>query len=149
MRFTVSGQVMDDCHIICLPTLWKAKKLFTQVFILKLILLTVVVGPIAHSVTDLRYFIQSVLEAEPWFSDPKVIELPWRPDHVERIQGRPLRIGIVHWDTLVMPHPPVQRGMRMVEKALKDAGHEVINWAVPDPQEHDRLSVLPHSHELT
>jgi len=31
----------------------------------------------------------------------------------------------------------------MVEKALRDAGHEVIEWAVPDPAEHDRLSVRP------
>jgi len=32
--------------------------------------------------------------------------------------------------------------MKMVEKALKDAGHEVIEWFVPDPQLHDELSVF-------
>jgi amidase len=108
----------------------------------------IVVGPIAHSVEDLRFFLQAVLSAEPWFADPKVLELPWRVEHVDRVKGRPLTIGIIYWDTLVKPHPPVQRGMKMVEKALKDAGHDVFEWFVPDAKEHDHLSVCPYCNPI-
>jgi amidase len=92
-------------------------------------------------VTDLRFFLKTVIEAQPWFSDPKCIEIPWREDHVKSIQGRQLSIGIMKWDTLVMPHPPVQRGMEMVIQALKRQGHDVLEWYVPDAAEHDRLTV--------
>jgi len=33
--------------------------------------------------------------------------------------------------------------MRIVEEALKAAGHELIDFTVPDAQEADRLLVLP------
>jgi amidase len=100
-----------------------------------------VVGPIAHSISDIRYLIKTVLQAEPWFKDPKCIELPWRSEHVDMVKGRPLNIGLIKWDHLIMPHPPVQRGIRLVEQALKSQGHDIFNFAVPDPHEADRLIV--------
>jgi len=40
-----------------------------------------------------------------------------------------------------MPHPPVQRGMKMVEEALRAQGHEIIEFEEPDSAEADRLTV--------
>jgi len=100
-----------------------------------------VVGPIASSLSDLRFVFNAIVNAEPWFSDPKCIELPWRPDHLERVKGRALSFGLIKWDTIVMPHPPVQRGLRMVESALRSHGHEIIEFAIPDPHEVNSLTV--------
>jgi len=101
-----------------------------------------VVGPIAHSIADMRYFTKAVLSALPWFQDPKVIELPWRPEHEEQVQGRKLTFGLMKWDSLIMPHPPVQRGIKIVEEALRSQGHEIIDFEVPDAKEADRIVVL-------
>ena len=40
-----------------------------------------------------------------------------------------------------MPHPPVQRGMRMVEEALKSQGHDIFEFEVPDSHLADHLTV--------
>jgi amidase len=103
--------------------------------------LIIVVGPIAHSVADIRYFFTAVLQAQPWFHDPKCIEIPWRHEHVDLVKERPLTIGIYKWDHFIMPHPPVQRGMRIVEDALRKAGHELIEWELPDSAHADKLVV--------
>lgn len=115
-------------------------------------MLTAVVGPIAHTVADLRFFFKTVLAAEPWFSDPKCIEIPWRQDRADKIKSRKLTFGIIKWDRLVMPHPPVQRGVKMVQDALKAQGHEIIEFDVPDPETVNTLTVSlplpPTSHIL-
>jgi amidase len=100
-----------------------------------------VVGPIAHTVAELRFFFQTVLAAEPWFSDPKCIEIPWRQDRADNIKSRKLTFGIIEWDRLVMPHPPVQRGVKMVRDALKAQGHEIIEFDVPDVETVNSLTV--------
>jgi amidase len=107
--------------------------------------LIIVVGPIAHSVADIRYFFTTVMQAQPWFHDPKCIEIPWRHEHVDLVKGRPLTIGIYKWDHLIMPHPPEQRGIRIVEEALRKAGHELIEWELPDSAHADHLVVRPPS----
>ena len=39
------------------------------------------------------------------------------------------------WDGMHMPHPPIQRGIEIVVHALKNAGHEVVEW---EPYQHQR-----------
>jgi len=142
--YMVSAQVTVECLTTCSPTPWRDKKPSTQVPPTTLISdLIIVVGPIAHSVADIRYFFTTVLQAQPWFHDPKCIEIPWRYEHVDLVKGRPLTIGIYKWDHLIMPHPPVQRGIRIVEEALRKAGHELIEWELPDSAHADHLVVLP------
>lgn len=99
------------------------------------------VGPMGHTVADLRIFFKTVLAAEPWLSDPKCLEIPWRQDRADKMKNRPLTFGIIKWDRLIMPHPPVLRGVRMVAEALKTAGHEIIEFDVPDAAEADSLTV--------
>jgi amidase len=67
--------------------------------------------------------------------------MPWRAEQVNNVTGRPLRLGLIKWDTIVMPHPPVQRGIRIVEEALKSQGHDVIDFAIPDPRTVNKLTV--------
>jgi amidase len=89
---------------------------------------------------------KTIVDAEPWLSDPKCVEIPWRED--VSVQGRKLSIGVIKWDTLVMPHPPVQRGVQMVVEALTAQGHDIFEWSVPDPAEHDRLTVPTYKDNL-
>ena len=140
---------MAECHTACWPTPWKAKKRFLQVLlIIGEKILKIVVGPIAHSISDIRYLVETVLQTEPWFYDPKCIELSWREEHVDVVKGRPLALGIIKWDHLVMPHPPVQRGMRIVEEALRSHGHDVIEFEIPDSNEAESLTVGPPYNKL-
>ncbi|KAH8901510.1 Acetamidase [Thozetella sp. PMI_491] len=91
-----------------------------------------VVGPIAHSAADLRLFLKSVLEQEPWKYDSKVIPLPWRQQDEDaakaKIESGKLNIGYYNFDGNVLPHPPILRGVDMVVEALKKKGHNLVPW---------------------
>ncbi|THW99561.1 glutamyl-tRNA amidotransferas-like protein subunit A [Aureobasidium pullulans] len=97
-----------------------------------------VVGPITHSVPDMRLFVQSVLEQEPWKHDSKVIPMPWRQSEhdaaVKKTTSDKLTLGFFNNDGVVMPHPPILRGVDKVVSTLRENGHEVIDWK---PYRHD------------
>jgi amidase len=90
-----------------------------------------VVGPIGHSISDLRLVLKLVLEMQPWLADPKVVRLPWRQnDHDDtesKIETKKLVLGIMRSDGFVDMHPPVHRAMNEVVAALERQGHKVVN----------------------
>ena len=93
-----------------------------------------VVGPMGHSPADLSLLFKALLSAEPWKSDPDVIELPWREDKYNSVMakarsgGGGLVFGVVFDDGVVMPHPPVKRALQETIAALKKQGHQVVDW---------------------
>ncbi|EXJ78711.1 acetamidase [Capronia coronata CBS 617.96] len=93
-----------------------------------------VVGPLAHSADDLKLFVTSVLQQEPWMYDSKVIPMPWRQAEEDIITSKlqsgagGLTLGFFNCDGNVLPHPPILRGIDMVVLALKDNGHTVVPW---------------------
>jgi amidase len=100
------------------------------------------IGIMGTSIGSLKLVMSAVLATRPWLRDPNVIPLPWRSDieqevlkrvdsHGRAIAGDPLRIGILHNDGYIRPHPPIARGLRMIEDVLTRAGHEVIEWNPP------------------
>lgn len=97
-----------------------------------------VVGPITHSVEDMRLFIKSVLAQEPWKYDSKVVPMPWRQNEEDALKSKlsssKLTLGFYNCDGVVMPHPPILRGIETVVSTLKDAGHKVVSWK---PYKHD------------
>ncbi|KAJ5174695.1 Acetamidase [Penicillium canariense] len=96
-----------------------------------------VVGPIAHSAADIRLFLTSVLAEEPWKYDPKVIPLPWRSAEEESIKSKipgGLTLGFYSSDGVVLPHPPILRGVETVVSALQQNGHTLLPWT---PYKHD------------
>ncbi|KAL6245427.1 Acetamidase [Rhinocladiella similis] len=97
-----------------------------------------VVGPIAHSVPDLKLFVTSVLQQEPWKYDSKVVPMPWRREEEDvihtKISSGGLTLGFYNCDGNVLPHPPILRGVDMVVSALKSKGHTVVPWK---PYKHD------------
>jgi len=97
-----------------------------------------VCGPLTHSVADMRLFVTSVLNEEPWKYDSKVIPMPWRQPEEDAIKAKiasgGLTIGFFSSDGNVLPHPPVLRGIDIVTSKLKSAGHDLFPW---DPYKHD------------
>ncbi|KAE8390291.1 Acetamidase [Aspergillus alliaceus] len=91
-----------------------------------------VVGPMAHSAEDVRLFLQSVLEQEPWKYDSKVVPLPWRRNEENainaKIEAKGLNIAFYDFDGVVLPHPPITRGVEIVRSALERDGHSVSPW---------------------
>lgn len=83
--------------------------------------ITAVVGPMGHSIDDLDLFFRIVSDAEPWFKEP-MLEMPWKATEVGP-ESR-LRIGVMIWDEVVMPHPYITRVIQEATEKLKIAGHE-------------------------
>jgi amidase len=91
-----------------------------------------VVGPIATNAASLRLVTQSLLQQEPWLHDPLVHEIPWRTDQETSIKSaKKLCFGVLRSDGVVNPMPPVRRAIEIVVKALRSAGHEVMDWQPP------------------
>ena len=67
----------------------------------------------------------SLLSTEPWLRDPDVVQIPWRTS-CEATDGKAtLCFAVFAHDGVCAPHPPIQRGIMMVEEAVKGAGHNV------------------------
>ncbi|KAF8560058.1 amidase [Imleria badia] len=94
------------------------------------------VGPLAKSARDLELFCKVMLDAEPWLSEPPLLEMPWKAD-VAQGQGLPekLTIAILYDDGVVAPHPPITQAVKKYEAELKKAGHEVVLW---EPLDHEK-----------
>jgi amidase len=81
-----------------------------------------VAGPLGHSVDDLELFFQVNSDAKPWLREP-LLRMPWR-SQISEMQTQKLKIGIMLWDEVVMPHPYITRVIGEVAAKLKAAGHE-------------------------
>jgi amidase len=88
-------------------------------------------GPISHSLSGISAFVKAVLDAKPWFLDPKTPEIPWRQDmadleHLKTSDGTPRKpiYGVMRWDGNVMPWPSIRRAVDAAVSALTKAGYE-------------------------
>jgi amidase len=104
------------------------------------------VGVMATSVDALKLVASALISTQPWLRDPNLVPLPWRSemeqDILRRADGsgravvekKPLKLGILFNDGFMTPHPPITRGLRILQKALVQAGHQVIDWRPPPHQ---------------
>lgn len=86
-----------------------------------------VLGPLANSLGAVKSFIKSVVSQKPWLKDPLAVRKPWNEeeyDLVEHGHGKNLCFGILWDDEVVLPHPPVRRGLEEAKQALVAAGHK-------------------------
>lgn len=99
-----------------------------------------VIGPLAPSARALTLLFKAVLGQEPWLYDPLALELPWRDEVVLKTKaliekaavGSPtLAFGLMKYDGHATVHPPIARGMAIVEQTLRRLGHRVIEWKPP------------------
>ncbi|KIW80464.1 hypothetical protein Z517_07080 [Fonsecaea pedrosoi CBS 271.37] len=81
------------------------------------------IGPVGRSLRDIEMMLRVWNNHEPWLYDPVVMTKKWTTDVPVPAKAT---IGVMFWDEVVMPHPPVQRALKMAVDKLKQAGHEVI-----------------------
>ncbi|KAI9744958.1 MAG: hypothetical protein M1818_001885 [Claussenomyces sp. TS43310] len=82
-----------------------------------------VAGPITHDLSSMELYMESLLDSEPWDSDPLLYPIPWRCALTQPPQ-RPLRLAFIIDDGIIKPQPPVERIARNVMAKLEGAGHE-------------------------
>ncbi|KAK2595670.1 hypothetical protein QQS21_006643 [Conoideocrella luteorostrata] len=84
-------------------------------------------GPGTHSMRDLKH-ITPVLNGANFPYDVSSVPVPWR--HVPPLTGK-LTFGLLAYDGVVTPHPPVLRALKETAEKLEAAGHEVIEFKLP------------------
>ncbi|KAF7947380.1 hypothetical protein EAE96_008468 [Botrytis aclada] len=94
------------------------------------IMLPFVIGPMATQVSGLELMMRSLLQTEPWRSDPMVIELSWNEDKFMKMQDgisgkEKMAFGIMISDGYVNPQPPEKRAMKIITDSIKALGHVV------------------------
>lgn len=87
------------------------------------------------SLDAIKLVMSSVLSTSPWLRDPNVVKMPWNSGVESSTLARatgdgsaaslPLKIGMYWTDGVVTPHPPVQRGLRIVHALLRAMNHKV------------------------
>jgi amidase len=88
-----------------------------------------VVGPMATSAEAIELFTKTIVDAQPWTFDPSCVPLPWNQSIVDAMaSSRKLRIGLLEWDDICLPQPPIRNALQKVKNALEAAGHEIIPW---------------------
>ncbi|KAG5791146.1 hypothetical protein H9Q69_009796 [Fusarium xylarioides] len=91
-------------------------------------LIQVSFGPICHSIEDME-LLTRVINAHPHNRfDVTCAPVPWRK--VDAPEGK-LKIGLMKWDGVVMPHPPILRALEHTKQFLIEAGHEVVDFKPP------------------
>jgi Asp-tRNA(Asn)/Glu-tRNA(Gln) amidotransferase A subunit family amidase len=98
-----------------------------------------VCSPMARTMDDLLYFTRSVIRMEPWKYDYTVHPLAWRDAMEHEFGGKMLKVGIMRTDGVVDPSPACTRALQMVEGALRNQGHQVVEVDPPSPLEALRL----------
>jgi len=78
-------------------------------------------GPVCHSLQDLELFTRVINSHPNHKYDVTSVPVPWRELGA---LDRKLAIGIMKWDGVVMPHPPVLRALEHTKKVLESNGHE-------------------------
>ncbi|KAL9032918.1 MAG: hypothetical protein Q9180_006227 [Flavoplaca navasiana] len=93
------------------------------------------VGAMGTSLDAIKLVLTSVLSTSPWLRDPNVVKMPWNSEVEASTLARatadgsaaslPLKIGMYWTDGVVTPHPPVQRGLRIVHALLQALNHKM------------------------
>lgn len=124
----------------------------------------------AGDLPTIEMAMKAVLDTFPWQDDCDVVEMPWREEKLQSIRSRTARhherdgklvFAVMSCDGNVQVHPPVQRAMALVTKALVQRGYEVrdsvkfgfycyandlqiIEWH--PPPHHDAVQTLVRQH---
>ncbi|KAM0230877.1 hypothetical protein ACHAPO_008933 [Fusarium lateritium] len=85
-------------------------------------------GPICHSIDDVRLFTEVIGSHQAQHRyDTNSVPMPWRKVSLPR----KLAVGIMKWDGVVMPQPPVLRAIEHTKNVLLSAGFEVVDFSPP------------------
>ncbi|GAA5836150.1 hypothetical protein JCM11251_007382 [Rhodosporidiobolus azoricus] len=103
-----------------------------------------VLGPMTVSLSGLKLFFRSVIDAEPWKADPLALHMPWNQAAYELSEhgaGGQLCFGLMRDNGVAKPNAPYERALEMIKTALEAKGHKVIEYAPPDAKKGAELLV--------
>lgn len=86
-----------------------------------------VLGPLSSSLSGIKAFMQAIIAGSPWTKDPLAVRKAWDEEAyqlTEHGNGKDLVFAIMWDDGIIVPHPPITRGLEMTRKALLKAGHK-------------------------
>ncbi|KZL87493.1 hypothetical protein CI238_01401 [Colletotrichum incanum] len=86
------------------------------------------IGPMARTLDTIHLTMKHLVNAKPWELDALCAPIPWRDEVYNEITSRPLTIGVLYDDSVVRPHPPLTRVLRIAVQDLQAAGHDVLEW---------------------
>lgn len=90
-----------------------------------------VFSPMARTLDDLTYFTKVFIQMKPWEVDYTVHPIPWRQEvYDSTCASKPLKVGLMTSDGVCTPSPAIARGLELTAKALRSAGHEVMEIPV-------------------
>ena len=84
-----------------------------------------VLGPMTRSISGVKAFTKTVIDAKPWNMDPLMIRKAWDEDAYnlsDHGNGKDLCFAILWDNEVVLPHPPVRRALEQTKSALEKAG---------------------------
>jgi amidase len=97
------------------------------------------IGPMSTSLEGIKLFMKTILDSEPWLSEPALIPIPWKSD-LQLSADKPLKIAVMWNDGVVTPHPPITRALLNEASRLKTIPNiEVVDWK---PYLHDEAWVI-------
>jgi amidase len=87
-----------------------------------------VIGPMSASLEGIKLFMRTMIDAEPWLSEPALIPIPWNSNFQISV-GQPLKIAVMWNDAVVTPHPPITRALqRFIARLATIPNVEVVDW---------------------
>jgi len=89
-----------------------------------------VASPMARSIGDLRFFLETVMSMKPWTYEHRLIPLEWRKE--TNLPAKP-KVGVLKLDDLLPLTPAQQRALDTATDALKKQGYEVVPFKLPEP----------------
>ena len=97
--------------------------------------ITPVIGPMSASVEGINLFMEVLIDAKPWLTEPSLLPIPWQKELTKQPWMQKLKIAVLWDDEVVRPHPPVTRALKEVVAKLEAVpGVEVVDWK---PYKHD------------
>jgi amidase len=87
-----------------------------------------VIGPMSTSLEGIKLFMKTIIDSEPWLSEPALIPIPWNSD-LQISADKPFKIAVMWNDGVVTPHPPITRALQKAVSLLKTIPNvEVVEW---------------------
>ncbi|PWN53440.1 putative AMD2-amidase [Violaceomyces palustris] len=85
-------------------------------------------GPMSQDFSSLELFARTVVGTQPWNVDPKCVPIPWSPVSPSSLPDTGLVFAVIKNNGSVAPTPPVLRALEEACRALREKGHEIIEW---------------------
>lgn len=86
-----------------------------------------VAGPMSCSLATIERYMETLPCAAPWELDQHTAPVPWRRS-LASLRPKRLKIAFLVDDGVMKVQPPIERAVREVVAALRDIGHEVMEW---------------------